>query len=334
MTDAGQTFLLRGPEESDKAAFIEKRIDLCRSKNAVPEIHRFYPFESSMVDIIALLQNGSLFSNHRIVIINDVEKFKKSEEISLLADYMKKPAPNATLFLLSRTTRDKDISKKIQAPIPKQNAIIFWEMFENRRMDWIRRFFRERKIDIDAEASAFLLEMIQNNTRNFEEECGRLAGFFGEGAQLRLEHLEQYIYHSKEENVFTLFEKIAARDLAASQEILAKILLSGESEASGIPGGLLWQIRRLLQMKELLEQNYSLNEAFARLKLRGKKNQNIYIGANKNYSRIDAQRLVMLIADYEKRLRSGGADLSRLLLELLVYYAIVHGGKVPENPAL
>ena len=334
MTEAGQCFLLRGPEESDKAAFIEKRVAQYRSKNATPEIHRIYPFESNMVDVISLLQNGSLFSDHVIVIVSDVDKIKRAEEISLLAAYLKNPAPDVTLFLLSRTTSEKDISKKIQNFIPKQNTVIFWEMFENRRMDWIRRFFRERKMEIDAEASGFLLEMIQNNTRDLREECGRLAAFFGEGAELKLANLEQYIYHSKEENVFTLFEKIALRDLAASQEILAKILLSGESDASGILGGLLWQVRRLLQMKELLEQNYSLNDIFKRLKLYGKKNQGIYLGAGKNYSRAEAQRLIMLIADYEKRLRSGGADLSRLLLELLVYYAVVHGGKTPGELAL
>ena len=65
-------------------------------------------------------------------------------------------------------------------------------------------------------------KMIENNTKDLKSECSKLALFFGPGASIKTEELEKYLYHSKEENVFTLFESIAQRNFDLSLEILSK----------------------------------------------------------------------------------------------------------------
>jgi DNA polymerase-3 subunit delta len=330
MSSANPNFLLLGPEEAEKSEFIQKTIAQIAKKEDQPEIHRFYAFDTAVVDVVSLLQNGSLFSDYRVVILSNVEKIKKGDELSLLANYLKNPPPKAALFLLSDSI--KNVSQKLSSAIPKQNVHKFWEMYENKRVNWIGAYFKARKIKIGGDATAFLMEMIQNNTRDLERECSRLASYFGEGSVLEIEKLEQFVYHSKEENVFTLFERLADRDLCASQEILAKILLSKDTDSTGILAGLLWQLRNLVKMKNMLESNYSLDETYSRLKVWSKKNQKVYMTAHRSYSKTEAQRIIMLVADFDMRLRSAGADLSRMLLELFLYYAVIRGGVTPAPP--
>jgi DNA polymerase-3 subunit delta len=326
MTDV---FLLLGPEEGEKALFIKSTLaKIAKALGESPELYRYYTFEATVADVLAILRNGSLFSRHRAVILNNVEDIKRRDDVSLLEEYLVNPAENATLFLVSSAV--KGVDRKIEQAVSPQNRKIFWEMFENKKLDWITRFFRERGMGIDQEAAAFLLEMIQNNTRDLREECNKLAQFFGDGSELRVEMIEKYIYHSKEENVFTLFERIASKDLAASQGVLGKILLSRESDPASLLSGLLWQIRKLQRMKALLENSYPLDEVFGKLRLRNRKAQRIYLNAHRNYTREEVQSLIVLINEFSIRIRSVTGELSTLLLQLFVYYAIVRGGAVPQ----
>jgi hypothetical protein len=76
-----------------------------------------------------------------------------------------------------------------------------------------------------------------------------LARFYGEGHIVSETDIDEYICHSREETVFSLFGKIMERDLAASLEILQKLMLSADSSAVQILSGILWQLRRLILVK-------------------------------------------------------------------------------------
>ena len=322
-------YLLLGPEEGEKAQFIENTLSgISKRVGEEPEIHRYYAFESTVADVLANLRNGSLFSRHKAVILNNIEEIKRKNDITLLSDYLDSPSESATLFLVSNLV--KGINRTFEKNVAPQCKKIFWEMFENKKMDWITGFFRKRNIGIDQEAASYLLEMIQNNTRDLRDQCSKLAQFFGEGSQLRLEMMEKYIYHSREENVFTLFERIALKDLSASQEILSKILLSRESDPSALLSGLLWQIRKLQRLKVLSEKNFPLDEIFGKLNIRNRKGQKIYLSAHRNYTKPEVQGLIVLINEFSIRIRSATQELRTVLLQLFIYYAVVRAGRIPK----
>jgi DNA polymerase-3 subunit delta len=320
-------FLLLGPEEGEKRRHLQKYLRQAGSTyKEAPEVHRFYAFQTEMIDVVSLLRNLSLFARFKVAIVYNAEAIQKQQEVDRLLDYCSHPAEDTALFLLSNQVRLGRLEKAVE---PKQR-IIFWEMFENKKLDWVRTFFRRRRISIDPDAAAFLLEMVQNNTRELDQECSRLAFFFGEGARLTVDTLASYIYHSKEENVFTLFESVAARDLESSQEKLAKILLSRESDPVGLLNGILWQVRKLHSSKLLFEANHAPREVFAKLKVRSKKAQRVYLEANRRYSRDEVEGLILLLTDFSIRLRTTRTELHRLLLQLFLYYAIVHGTGPPR----
>jgi DNA polymerase-3 subunit delta len=320
-------YLLLGPEEGEKATFMEKITHGLATKSGErPELSRFYAGDSRMADVIMCLRNQTLFSAHRLVVLGSAEEVKRADEVAALVEYLGSPAKDATLLLVSAGFAG-EIDRKIAAAIPKENQKIFWEMFDNQKQGWVTQFFRQKKIAIDPPAVEYILDMVENNTRDMRVECDRLAQFFGPDTTIRLESVEQYIYHSKEENVFTLFDKICERALTDAEEVLDKILLSREAEATQLVSGLLVQFRRLAGFKRMLADNYVTAEAFPKLKIFSKKNQRTYSTGNKSFSTAEIEDILQLLAVFDERFRSVRSDLHALLLHLLVYYIAAKAGQ-------
>ncbi len=319
--------LFLGPEEGEKAAAVEKIVSaLAGLHGEPPEVHRVYAFETRMTDAAAVLRNKSLFARHRLVIVGSAEAIKRKDDVEALLEYIKSPASDATLLLLSSELKG-EIDKRLLAALPGERTRIFWEMFDSQKKGWIVNFFHQRGITVEPAAVESMLEMVENNTRDLRVECERLALFLGAGATVDLESVEQYISHSKEESVFTLFDSVCARDFSLSVEILARILLSREAEATQLASGLLWQFRRLFAFKRLTAENYGVSEACAKLNIRSKKSQRTYQEGNSRFSAAELETVLLALAEFDARFRSVKADLHPLLLQLMVYYIVVRGGQ-------
>lgn len=327
MNNPESVYLFLGPEIGLKTDEINKIQDtFLKQSGEKPELHKFYPFDTSMGEVISLMKNGSLFSNYKFVTFMNVDELKK-DDISELISYIKSPGSACTLFLLSEKT---SVDKKVTSAISKKSVRIFWELFENQKKSWISNFFRTQKINISSDAIEMILEMVENNTNDMRNACNKLAIFFGENSQIEEEDIEHFIYHSKEENVFTLFKKIASADFSSSVEILHKIALSGEGSPVQLISGLQWQFRKLLTLSQLFAKRYSREEALSKAQIRGKRNQQTYIDGLQSYSTRELQNIIVLIAKYDILARELNKDNHLILMELFIYYCVTRKGKLPE----
>lgn len=309
-------YLLVGPEEGEKREFITDTIKAYSSSaGEQPEVHRFYAGQTDAYEVISLLKNGSLFSSYKFIIFNGIEGLKK-HEVQALAEYAKGPEGSATLFLLAEGYKAPPALDKA---VPKQRKKIFFELFENRKREWLSGYFRKSGVDIDEEAIEVLLELVENNTQEMKIAADKLILIIGKNEHITADDVEEFIYHSKEENVFTLFDRLVKRDFPGSLEIMRKILLAGGSSGVQVLGGLLWQFRRLLHLSALFDKNYSSEEAFRETAIRGKKNQQNYIKGSSNYSTEELKRAVALIAEYDALVREHPGDVSPLLLDLFLF---------------
>ena len=305
---------------------------LTKQTGGRPEVHRFYVFENVLPDVLSLLRNGTLFSRHRVVLLRGVEEIRRKPDVDMLAEYCSRPAADATLILASSETGRVD--ERLKKMVPREGQQIFWELFENQKMGWIVSYFRQRRLEIDPDAASFLLEMVENNTRELREVCDKLALFLGParsgpdgtGGRIELADVQELLYHSKEENVFSLFERMSLRDFPASLEVLDKILLSREADAVQLLGGLLAQYRKLLSLKLLTGQSYSAAEACTRLEIRGKRIQKLYGEALRHYAVEELEGIVRLIAVFDRRARELKSSLHACLLALFVYHAVLGRG--------
>jgi len=325
MSKNDSLYLLLGPEEGEKDAFVERLINrISKTIGQAPEIHRFYSFDSEVPEVLAALRNGALFSPYRVVLLRNVELLTKKKDLDQLSQYAAHPASQSSLVMLSEEIGR--IDKRLEKLVPRENKVIFWELFENQKMAWILNFFKKRNIRINPQAATFLLEMVENNTKELKDTCEKLSIFFGEGSEIGYTDVEKILYHSKDENVFTLFDKIAGRDFEASLEVLAKLLLSREADPVGLLAGLLHQVRRLRELKLLIEKRYSYEEAFSRARITSKRMQKVYSAGSQRYTLRELQAIIQLIARFDYRVRSLGSVLHPNLLQLFLYYLIVKGG--------
>ena len=326
MSKLGGVFLLLGPEEGTKSQYVDDlKKKLTKKHGEEPEISKFYAHDVLLIDLIARLRNGSLFAEHILVTLDNVETITKKADIRLLIQYVKNPSLHTTFLLVSRTVNE--IDKSIRAAVPKENTVIFWEMFENQKLGWIMSYFQRKRIQVETVVAHTLLEMVENNTQELKTICEKLALFYGDGARIETEDIEKYVYHSREENVFSLFAKIAQRDFSASLAILDTIFLAGDAEPSQILSGILWQFRKLLSFKRFLINNYNTGEAFKRIGVTSKGIQRRYLAAHKSYNRTEIESIITLVYEFDLRVRSFRSDLQKLLLELFLYYSVVRGGR-------
>ena len=328
MNKNGKVYLLLGPEAGKKSDFINDIIASQKDKNkGDPDIYRFYPYGLDTSEVVSILKNGSLFAKSKVVVLNRLEELKGKGILDPLIDYCKKPAQDAVLILLSDTV--KDVPAAIKRLVPKENTVIFWEMFEGEKKGWVINFFQKAKIRIEPDAVDSLLELVENNTQVLKGECERLSQFFGAGAAITSDQIEDFLYHTKEENVFSLFSRMVLRDLPATLEILTNILLSKEKNADSLLNGILWQTERLLLLKRLIERNYSADDAFKRVGITGKRNQRIYSTGLSNYGLEELERIIRLIYETQVRLRTFGGGIQVFIIQLFFHYAISKGGRAP-----
>ncbi len=180
MSKRNRVYLLLGPETGKKAQFVEKIVeDLKKKYGGEPEIYRFYPYGLDTKDVVSILRNGSLFAASKIVLINKFEECRGKKLLDPVIDYCKNPSADAVLILLSDSV--KDIPVSVKKLVPKENTIIFWEMFESEKKGWIINFFNRNKIRIERDAVNTLLDLVEIIRRCLRKNVPNLHNFLVKG---------------------------------------------------------------------------------------------------------------------------------------------------------
>lgn len=315
-------YLLLGPEEGERRVFLRDLRARLRELHGDVEVHRFYAFDSSLNDALPLLRSDSLFGGHTLVIMQNAEELKKKEEVDAFTSFAKNPSASGTLILVS----DKpSLDKRLEKQISKDQKKIFWEMFENQKQGWLISYARKQGVSLEPEAAELILELVENNKLALASEVDRLTLFFPK--RITSENVETYIYHAKEENVFTLFGVLMEEEFEGSLEILEKLLLSGDSHPVQLVAGLLWQFQNLLGIKSGEAERRSLTELFSQLNIRSKRNQKIYAAGAKRYSLEECENILLSLNELDAQLRSTPSAVHSGLLRDLIYTIVIRRGR-------
>ena len=264
------TYLFCGPDTGEKRRAVERlRAQLQRSAGGTPlAIERHYPFDRVIVDVIASLRTPSLFAPRRLVVLGQAEALKAADAAAL-ADYCRGPADGTTLVI---ETEELRVAKRLQDAVPASRRRVFWERFPDQRQRSINAFFRERGIAIDDQAVETLSEIVGSSSAALESECAALAAMHralsGERTTLSVEDVDRWVHHSRAETVFTLFDHLGTRDLAAGIRTLQAIMLTRQTTPSQLLGGLASQFRKAADLQQLLPR-MDRQQAWRELKVSG-----------------------------------------------------------------
>lgn len=318
--------LFLGPEEGEKRAAVEEiRAALKNEHGEGLEEHSFYAFETSAEHVVSLLQNGSLFGSAALVRYRSVEHLKRKDEIEPLLAYSAAPSPESVLILESP---EVSVAKGLEQAAGGRNKRIFWEMFDDQKQGWLLGYFRRRKVSIEPDAVELMLELVQNNTVELRQEADRLIAFVGD--HISMDDVDQYIYHAREENIFSLFDAVTAEDLDHALDIVGKLL--ADTEAIQIVIGLSWQFDRLYHLQALREAGVVEKNLFQELgrvtgqRVNSKRVQKNLMAATRRYSPQECAAIKVLIGEVDALLRTVPAPLHSSVLEQFLYATIVRRG--------
>ena len=319
-------WLFTGPEQGQqKEAVKQLQIELEKKQGAL-DIYTKYASETSISELISLLENGSLFSNAKFIVLQQSEIIKKKEDIELIKEWMKSSEKGSDLSRLVLLSSEIGVDKKLENIIPKEHKRIFWEMFESQKEQWIRSFFQKRGFSINQDGISTLLELVENNTQELGTECEKLCNSIEKGTLITEEHIDSALEHNREESPFSLFDRMTTGDIEKSIGVLGKLMQSRESNPIQIIAGLTHCFRRLLDWHKAHENSIPNDFDLKKIGFTSKKIQEQYRRAAKMWNLKQTSKSLAILAKTDNEIRTLGSDLQTTAINLLIYTLICKKG--------
>lgn len=318
-------YLFLGSETGEKNDEIQKLQNTLQKQLGAIDVYTYFATDAKLSEIIIILENESLFSRGRFVVLKNAELIKKKEDIELLQHWVENAKDNTILVLVSD---ENSLDKKIENCVPKENKKIFWEMFENKKETWLRNLFQSKGFSVTSDGIEAILDLVENNTEALKKECEHFFLYFEKNHTISKEDVENLLAHNREETVFSLFETMTEFHenqkikLEKTLQVFQKIRNSKDSSGVQFIAGLSYCFRKLIVWYSLHAQK---NPSDLDYKIHGfasKKAQTQYRNACKIWSYEQTKKILALLIERDAQIRSMGQQCEETVLQLLLYEII------------
>ncbi len=240
---------------------------------------------------------------------------EKKEIINIFSRIGFKNYDQGTFLIMLNETNEK-IPSGLPELLTEEQQIIFWEMFESQKKEWIKQEFKNKNYYIEDEAIFFILDMVENNKQQLTDEINKIIFFIEElkpaDKVVKKILIEDFLYHSKEETPFSLYSSMLECNLTKSLDILKTLFLTNEDN---LLNGLVWCHRRFLNAIDLYEnQKMTSYEIFSTLKITNKKNKEEFEQGFSAYNFFHASKMFFYLSelDYYLKILPGNLKLIKL----------------------
>lgn len=339
-------YFLLGPEDGEKQLWLDREKKRIVSEYPDAEFYTFFGGEDEGENLTAILSQPSLFSSYRFVTVKHFENAKKTDSITLsILDFFKNPQEDVELVIISSDQNTSSFPSVMQK-LPKDNIIIFYEMKEDQKKNWIRVEARREGYMITQAAVDEILSSVDNNTQEMKNLLHSIILFLrlsdkGEST-IDVEEIETYAARTKGETGYTLFKAVAERDLEHALLIISSILLYDQREI--IPAfSVLSNQFRLLEACHLMRKDrksdqeifktvtyistYSLAQKRSGIFF---KDQETFRSGMKKYTLDEVRDIILYLGKMDIELKSAPTELAKTLYDSVIYHIVAEGGK--ENP--
>lgn len=327
-------YLFTGPEFGERDEQVESIKQLQKNQFGDVDEYLLYASDSKLEDVVAKLQTESLFDPATCIVLRQAELIKKKDEISLLDSWLKsvesKPKEDRNSSVLILVSDEILVDAKLSKLVPKENQKIFWELSGARLENWLREYFRKNGFGIEQPAVEEILELVEGNTAALKSECSRFFVVFEKGHVVTEDDVDKLLAHNREENAFTLFNALcdtsepSQKRLENSLGILEKILLSKTNNSVVLIAGLASCFRKLQLWHSIHIGNY--NPDLKSSGFTSKKQISQYTRASQIWNFGQTTAITALISKADMEIRSGGQNVQKTLLSLLLYEIVMKNG--------
>jgi len=274
--------------------------------------------ETSGDDAVAACNSlGLLGGGGRLVIVEDVDRWKAADTKSIAA-YLASPAPDTVLALVaSELKKDSALAKACA----KVGDLLVYDVPKRRMADWVAKQFGERGVSVDAEAARLLIEVVGEDPEELASEVDKIATWSG-GEPVGTREIELLAAGCAEVPGYELTDAWGRRDLpgalGACQTLLER---SGDPVSRTVPmliGLLVAHVGRVRDCQVFAAEGLTAREAASRLKRHPFYVEKLYAQA-RNYGPDELRDAVVRLAELDHAVKGG----SRLTVDLELERALV-----------
>jgi DNA polymerase-3 subunit delta len=216
-------------------------------------------FSADQIDgetLVSLALSYPMMSDKRLVIVKNIQKYSVSDKNRILS-YIQAPLESTCLIM---TGGKIDRRQKFYADFTKKCQWVECKpLYENQAIDWLKRLFSSKGVNISDEAAVLLVNQVGISMWALYNEAEKLLTFAWEKKELGLEEVSSAVGFYRKYNAWNLTDAVMRRDKKTAYEILKRILDEGQS-----PIGLIIDLTRrfilLLKIRTLLDRGVTQHE--------------------------------------------------------------------------
>lgn len=268
-------------------------------------IVRFDGAGAALPAVLDELQSFGLLEPHRLVIVDDADRFLAVEaKRRAMERYAERPEAAATLLLRATQWRPGNLDKLIE----KVGAVMACEpVSAERAREWcLERIRRRHEAEIAPEAAALLVERVGSDLGRLDGELAKLAAAAGDTPRVGLDLVRAMVGPSREEEAWLLQEVLLAGEPSAAVEKVRELIEVSRAAPQQLTWGLSDLMRKLHEAASLREAGKGEQEIASALRLWGPARGQLLSVARRRSSRALAAALHRSV-DLDYRIKRGRA---------------------------
>ena len=305
-------YLLYGTDNS----IIKNELDNLIKKLNISDIIKYEIDNSTLQEIIEDASTISMFSNKKVIIIENCNFFtanKNIDNIASLENYLENY--NSDTYIIFIVHNEKvDTRKKIYKLINKNGKIIECNKEDNTYLTkYINTYLKENNYTM--KDIKHFLDIVGTNLDNIKNELDKLFMYKLEDKIITNEDIDKITIKNIEEEIFSLTDAIIANDIDKSLNLLTEFLNKNYDEIAIIML-LASQFRFLFQVKRLVNKNLTYQEIAKILEVNPYRVK-FTIKKLYNYTEYDLTNKIKQLANIDHDIKLGLID-KHLALELFI----------------
>lgn len=222
--------------------------------------------DASAADVIASCNSMGLFGGERLVVVEEVERWKAAD-VKELAAYLAAPAPATVLALVAEELKsDAPLAKAVA----KTGQVLQYEVPKRKLPEWVAEQFGRYGAKADADACRALVEMVGDNFDELQSEVDKLATW-ASGEPVTLRDVEQMAAGRAETAIFSLTDAWGRRDVAgvlsSAESIMERSHRPRSGELMRIIASMVGHVGRVRRCQRLADQGIRPRDAAGQLKM-------------------------------------------------------------------
>jgi DNA polymerase-3 subunit delta len=199
------------------------------------------------------LETLPFLSPRRLVIIEKADPFVTKHR-AVLEKYVANPAATGVLVL---DVTSWPATTKLAKALAGDATITCKAPSAQKLPDWCVQRAAAHGKQLTAQAARMLVDLVGPEMGLLDQELAKLAIYVGDAKRINPDDVDKLVGHSRGENMWKIFDAIAAANPAEALTILDRLLDQGE-EPLRILGAFSMQLRRLAQAHRMTQQGNPL----------------------------------------------------------------------------